>query len=42
MLPSIEIDFQPFSLDGVDIDKIIIKYLQNKIDKVFLHHPDEK
>lgn len=37
-----ETDFQLFLLDSVDIDKIIIKYFQNKIDKAFLYHPDEK
>lgn len=42
MKPSKEINFQQFLLDGVDTDKIIIKYLQNKIGKVFLYHTDEK
>ena len=37
-----ETDFQLFLLDSVDIDKIIIKYFQNKIQKAFLYHPDEK
>ncbi|MHC5201190.1 NUDIX hydrolase [Myroides sp. LJL119] len=37
-----ETDFQLFLLNDVDIDKIIIKYFQNKIDKAFLYHPDEK
>lgn len=37
-----ETDFQLFLLDSVDIDKIIIKYFQNKIDKAFLYHPNEK
>ncbi|MHC5309364.1 NUDIX hydrolase [Myroides sp. LJL116] len=37
-----ETDFQLFLLNSVDIDKIIIKYFQNKIDKAFLYHPDEK
>lgn len=37
-----ETDFKLFLLDSVDIDKIIIKYFQNKIDKAFLYHPDEK
>lgn len=37
-----ETDFQLFLLDSVDIDKIIIKYFQNKIEKAFLYHPDEK
>jgi 8-oxo-dGTP pyrophosphatase MutT (NUDIX family) len=34
--------FKLFLLDSVDIDKIIIKYFQNKIDKAILYHPDEK
>ncbi|MEC4114285.1 NUDIX hydrolase [Myroides pelagicus] len=37
-----ETDFKLFLLDSVDIDKIIIKYFQNKIDKAFLYHPNEK
>lgn len=37
-----ETDFKLFLLDSVDIDKIIIKYFQNKIDKAILYHPDEK
>lgn len=37
-----ETDFQLFLLDSVDIDKIIIKYFQNKIQKAFLYHPNEK
>jgi 8-oxo-dGTP pyrophosphatase MutT (NUDIX family) len=37
-----ETDFKLFLLDSVDIDKIIIKYFQNKIDKSILYHPDEK
>ncbi|SDH96520.1 NUDIX hydrolase [Myroides phaeus] len=37
-----ETDFQLFLLDSVDIDKIIIKYFQNKIDKAFLYYPNEK
>ena len=37
-----ETDFQLFLLDSVDIDKIIIKYFQNKIERAFLYHPDEK
>ncbi len=36
-----ETDFQLFLLDSVDIDKIIIKYFQNKIDKAFLYHPEQ-
>lgn len=37
-----ETDFQLFLLESVDIDKIIIKYFQNKIQKAFLYHPNEK
>lgn len=37
-----ETDFQLFLLDSVDIERIIIKYFQNKIQKAFLYHPDEK
>jgi 8-oxo-dGTP pyrophosphatase MutT (NUDIX family) len=37
-----ETDFKLFLLYSVDIDKIIIKYFQNKIDKAILYHPDEK
>jgi 8-oxo-dGTP pyrophosphatase MutT (NUDIX family) len=37
-----ETDFKLFLLDSVDIEKIIIKYFQNKIDKAILYHPDEK
>lgn len=37
-----ETDFQLFLLEGVDIKQIIVKMFQNKIDKAFLYHPDEK
>lgn len=37
-----ETDFQLFLLESVDIKQIIIKMFQNKIDKAFLYHPDEK
>ncbi len=37
-----ETDFQIFLLESVDISQIIIKMFQNKLQKVFLYHPDEK
>ncbi|WP_313806903.1 NUDIX hydrolase [Flavobacterium sp.] len=37
-----ETDFQLFLLESVDIKQIIVKMFQNKIDKAFLYHPDEK
>lgn len=37
-----ETDFQLFLLESADINKIIVKYYQNKIDKAILYHPDEK
>ena len=37
-----ETDFQLFLLESVDIEQIIIKMFQNKLQKVFLYHPDEK
>lgn len=37
-----ETDFQLFLLESADINKIILKYYQNKIDKAILYHPDEK
>lgn len=36
-----ETDFQLFLLESADINKIILKYYQNKIDKAILYHPDE-
>jgi 8-oxo-dGTP pyrophosphatase MutT (NUDIX family) len=37
-----ETDFQLFLLETVDIKQIIVKMFQNKIQKAFLYHPDEK
>ena len=37
-----ETDFQMFLLETVDIEQLIIKMFNNKIDKAFLYHPDEK
>lgn len=37
-----ETDFQNFLLESVDIKKLIVKMFQNKIQKAFLYHPDEK
>ncbi len=37
-----ETDFQLFLLESVDIKKLIVKIFQNKIQKAFLYHPDEK
>ncbi|UOK41289.1 MULTISPECIES: NUDIX hydrolase [Flavobacterium] len=37
-----ETDFQLFLLESVDIKQIIVKMFQNKINKAFLYHPDEK
>ncbi|MGX7668505.1 NUDIX hydrolase [Flavobacterium pedocola] len=37
-----ETDFKLFLLESVDIKQIIMKMFQNKIDKAFLYHPDEK
>ena len=37
-----ETDFQLFLLESVDIKQIIVKMFQNKSDKAFLYHPDEK
>lgn len=37
-----EIDFQLFLLESVDIEQLIIKIFQNKIQKAYLYHPDEK
>ncbi|MEW5675859.1 NUDIX domain-containing protein [Flavobacterium enshiense] len=37
-----ETDFQLFLLESVDIKQIIVKMFQNKIDRAFLYHPDEK
>lgn len=37
-----ETDFQLFLLESVDIKKLIVNIFQNKIQKAFLYHPDEK
>ena len=37
-----ETDFQLFLLESIDIKQIIVKIFQNKIQKVYLYHPDEK
>jgi len=37
-----ETDFQLFLLESVDFKQLIIKYFQNKIQKAYLYHPDEK
>ena len=37
-----ETDFQIFLLESIDIKKLIVKMYQNKIQDVFLYHPDEK
>ena len=37
-----ETDFQLFLLESIDIKQIIIKIFQNKIQKAYLYHPDEK
>jgi len=37
-----ETDFKLFLLESADIKKIITKIFQNKIEKAYLYHPDEK
>ena len=37
-----ETDFQQFLLESVDIKQVIVKIFQNKIQKAYLYHPDEK
>ncbi len=37
-----ETDFQLFLLESVDIVQLIVKIFQNKIQKAYLYHPDEK
>ncbi len=37
-----EIDFKVFLLENINIESIIIKLFQNKLDKVYLYHPNEK
>ncbi|CAN1522609.1 COG1051 ADP-ribose pyrophosphatase [Flavobacteriaceae bacterium] len=36
-----ETDFQLFLLDSIDIEQVIVKMFQNKIQKAYLYHPDE-
>jgi hypothetical protein len=31
-----------FLLESIDIEQLIIKIFQNKIQKAYLYHPDEK
>ncbi len=37
-----ETDFQLFLLKSIDINQLITKIFENKIEKAFLYHPDEK
>lgn len=37
-----ETDFRLFLLESVDIKQLVVKYFQNKIQKAYLYHPDEK
>jgi 8-oxo-dGTP pyrophosphatase MutT (NUDIX family) len=37
-----ETNFQIFLLESVDIVKLIVKIFQNKVQKAYLYHPDEK
>ena len=37
-----ETDFQLFLLESIDIEQLIIKIFQNKIQKASLYYPDEK
>ena len=37
-----ETDFQLFLLESVDIEQLIVKMFNNKIQKANLYHPDEK
>jgi 8-oxo-dGTP pyrophosphatase MutT (NUDIX family) len=37
-----ETDFQLFLLESIDIRQLVIKIFQNKINKAYLYHPDEK
>jgi 8-oxo-dGTP pyrophosphatase MutT (NUDIX family) len=36
-----ETDFQLFLLDSIDVEQLIVKIFQNKINKAYLYHPDE-
>lgn len=40
-LISKETDFQLFLLESIDIEQLIVKIFQNKINKAYLYHPDE-
>ena len=37
-----ETDFQLFLLNSVDIEQLVSKIFENKIDKAILYHPDEQ
>ncbi|TDW52221.1 NUDIX domain-containing protein [Flavobacterium sp. 270] len=37
-----ETNFQLFLLESIDIEQLIVKIFQNKIQKAYLYHPDEK
>jgi 8-oxo-dGTP pyrophosphatase MutT (NUDIX family) len=37
-----ETDFQLFLLKSIDINQLIVQMFQNKIQKAYLYHPDEK
>jgi 8-oxo-dGTP pyrophosphatase MutT (NUDIX family) len=37
-----ETDFQLFLLESIDVEQLITKMFNNRIDKAFLYHPDEK
>lgn len=37
-----ETDFKVFLLESVDIHQLIDKYFQNKIQKAYLYHPEQK
>ena len=37
-----ETDFQLFLLESIDIEQLIVKIFQNKINKAYLYHPDER
>lgn len=37
-----ETDFKVFLLETANVEQIIVKLFQNKFEKVYLYHPDEK
>ncbi|KVV15205.1 NUDIX hydrolase [Flavobacterium sp. TMP13] len=37
-----ETNFQLFLLESIDIEQLIVKIFQNKIQQAYLYHPDEK